>query len=66
LGLTELTSRAERERRVIEDLLTREIRYRDHAASLAGLILEAKRLALSSEAPERILDLIARQEEWNE
>ncbi|MEY3284709.1 MAG: hypothetical protein RIR86_2722 [Acidobacteriota bacterium] len=66
LGLTEQTSRAERERRVIEDLLTREIRYRDHAASLAGLILEAKRLALSSEAPERILDLIARQEEWNE
>lgn len=66
LGLTEQTSRAERERRVIEDLLTREIRYRDHAASLAGLILEAKRLALSSEAPELILDLIARQEEWNE
>lgn len=66
LGLTEQTSRAERERRVIEDLLTREIRYRDHAASLAGLILEAKRLALSSEAPERILDLIAGQEDWNE
>jgi DNA repair protein SbcD/Mre11 len=66
LGLTEQTTRAERELRVIEDLLTREIRYRDHAASLAGLILEAKRLALASEAPERILDLIARQEDWNE
>lgn len=66
LGLTEQTSRAERERRVIEDLLTREIRYRDHASSLATLILEAKRLALSSEAPERILDLIGQQEAWNE
>ena len=48
---------------VIEDLLTREVRYRDHAAALAGLILEAKHLALTSEAPERILDLIALQEE---
>jgi exonuclease SbcD len=63
LGLTEQTTRAERERRVIEDLLTREIRYRDHSAALAGLILETKRLTLASEAPERILELIGRQEE---
>lgn len=63
LGLTDQTSRTERERRVIEDLLTREVRYRDHASALAGLILEAKHLALASEAPERILDLIALQEE---
>ena len=63
LGLTDQTSRSERERMVIEDLLTREVRYRDHAAALAGLILEAKHLALTSEAPERILDLIALQEE---
>lgn len=66
LGLTEQTTRAERERRVIEDLLTREIRYRDHASALAGLVLETKRLTLANEAPERILELIARQNEWQD
>lgn len=66
LGLTEQTTRAERERHVIEDLLTREIRYRDHASALASLILEAKRLTLANEAPERILELIARQNEWQD
>ena len=64
LGLSEQTSRAERERRVIEDLLAREVQYRDRASSLAGLILETKRLALASEAPERILELIDQFQEW--
>lgn len=66
LGISEQTTRAERERRVIEDLLTREIRFRDRASSLATLIIEAKRLALTSEAPERILELIDQLEDWEE
>lgn len=66
LGMNEQTTRAERERRVIEDLLAREVRYRDRASSLAGLILETKRLALASETPERILELIDQFDEWQE
>ena len=62
LGLNEQVSRAERERRVIEDLLAREARYRDHASSLAGLILEAKHLALANESPERILEMLEQRE----
>jgi exonuclease SbcD len=63
LGLSGNVSRSERERRVIEDLLSREDRYRDQAASLAGMILETKQLALAGEAPERILALLAEQQE---
>ncbi|NDD64086.1 MAG: DNA repair exonuclease [Acidobacteria bacterium] len=66
LGLSDQTTRAERERRVIEDLLSREARYRDRASAMAGLILETKRLALASETPERLLELIDRLEEWPE
>ena len=62
MGLLESVPRAERERRVLEDLLSREDRYRDQAGSLAGLILEAKQLALAGEAPERILALLAERE----
>ena len=57
-GLSEHVSRAERERRVIEDLIARDNRFRDHAASVAGLVLEAKRLALTDEPPARITELI--------
>lgn len=57
-GLSEHISRAERERRVIEDLITRDNRFRDNAAAIAGLVLEAKRLALSDETPVRITELI--------
>lgn len=63
LGLREQASRAERERRVIEDLLSREARYRDHAAAIAAMVLEVRQLALGGEAPERILEAIARREE---
>jgi DNA repair exonuclease SbcCD nuclease subunit len=51
-------SRQVRERRIVEDLIARDTRYRDRAHQLAGLVLEAKRLALSDEAPERILELV--------
>jgi DNA repair exonuclease SbcCD nuclease subunit len=57
-GLSEHVTRAERERRVIEDLIARDARFRDRAPAIAGLILEAKRLALSDEQPARIVDLI--------
>ena len=58
VGLSEHVSRGERERRVIEDLITRDARFRDQAESMAGLILETKRLALDDEEPVRIAELI--------
>jgi DNA repair exonuclease SbcCD nuclease subunit len=57
-GLSEHVSRSERERRVIEDLISRDARYRDQAQIMAGLILETKRLALGDEEPSRIAELI--------
>jgi DNA repair protein SbcD/Mre11 len=57
-GLSEGVSRAERERRVIEDLIARDSRYRDRAQSLAALVIEAKRLALADERPDRIIEMI--------
>ena len=58
-GLSEHISGPERERRVIEDLIGRDARFHDQAAEMTGLILEAKRLALSDEDPAKIADLIA-------
>jgi hypothetical protein len=58
-GLSEHISGPERERRVIEDLIGRDARFRDQAAEMTVLILEAKRLALSDEDPAKIADLIA-------
>ncbi|MDX2029880.1 MAG: exonuclease SbcCD subunit D [Blastocatellia bacterium] len=60
-GLSEEVTRTERERRVIEDLIARDARFKDRAVSMAGLILEAKQLALGGEAPARISDLIAQR-----
>lgn len=57
-GLSEGVSRAERERRVIEDLIARDSRFRDQAQSLAALVIEAKRMALADETPPRIIDMI--------
>ncbi|HZS08999.1 MAG TPA: metallophosphoesterase [Blastocatellia bacterium] len=54
----EQVTRAERERRVIEDLIARDARFRDRALEMAGLVLEAKRLALADEQPARIAELI--------
>ncbi|MFN0085762.1 MAG: exonuclease SbcCD subunit D [Blastocatellia bacterium] len=58
-GMTEEVSRGERERRVIEDLIARDARFKDQAVAMAGLILEAKQLALGGESPARITELIA-------
>ncbi len=57
-GLSKNASRAERELRVIEDLIARDSRFRDQAQSLAYLVIEAKRLALADETPSRIVELI--------
>jgi DNA repair protein SbcD/Mre11 len=57
-GLDPDASRQVRERRIVEDLIARDNRYRKRAHEMAALVLEAKRLALSDESPEKILDLI--------
>jgi DNA repair protein SbcD/Mre11 len=57
-GLDENTTRAHRERRIIADLIARDIRFRDRASEMAELVLEAKRRALGDEPPESILELI--------
>jgi hypothetical protein len=60
-GLDSDASRQVRERRIIEDLITRDIRFRARAHDMAALTLEAKRLALGDETPEKILSLIEQQ-----
>jgi DNA repair exonuclease SbcCD nuclease subunit len=62
-GLDENTTRAHRERRIIADLIARDIRFRDRASEMAELVLEAKRRALGDEPPESILELIEQKTE---
>ncbi|HEX8501334.1 MAG TPA: exonuclease SbcCD subunit D [Pyrinomonadaceae bacterium] len=62
-GLDADTSRAHRERRIVEDLIARDTRYRDRAREMAELVLEAKRRALGDESPEAILELIEQKVE---
>jgi DNA repair exonuclease SbcCD nuclease subunit len=50
--------RSEREMRVLEDLIKPDPRFTLRAAEIAALVVEAKRLALEGEAPEKILRLI--------
>ncbi|HQR35148.1 MAG TPA: metallophosphoesterase [Blastocatellia bacterium] len=57
-GLNENVTRSDRERRVIEDLISRNARFRDQATDFANLVLEAKRLALASEKPASIVEMI--------
>jgi exonuclease SbcD len=59
IGLSEHVSRAERERRVIEDLIARDTRFKEQSVTMASLVLEAKRLALGDEEPVQITNLIA-------
>jgi exonuclease SbcD len=60
-GLDENVSRAERERRIVEDLIARDTRFRDDAPAMASLVLETKRLALSDETPAAILETIEQE-----
>jgi DNA repair protein SbcD/Mre11 len=57
-GLDAQAPRHERERRIIEDLIARDARFRDRAREMAELVIESKRLALGQEAPDKILELI--------
>ncbi len=57
-GLDADTSRQERERRIVEDLIARDTRFRDRSRELAELVLEAKRRALGDDTPADILELI--------
>lgn len=58
--------RQERERRIVEDLIARDNRFRDRAHETAALIIETKKLVLGNEPPEKILDLIANSIEGNQ
>ncbi|MBS1809026.1 MAG: DNA repair exonuclease [Acidobacteria bacterium] len=57
-GSSEHYSRGDRERRVIESLIARDARYQLQATEMTDLTLEAKRLALAEEQPEKIVALI--------
>ncbi|HEX8773682.1 MAG TPA: exonuclease SbcCD subunit D [Pyrinomonadaceae bacterium] len=60
-GMDAQAPRHERERRIIEDLIARNNRYKGRARDIAELIIEAKRQALGNESPDKILELIERQ-----
>jgi exonuclease SbcD len=51
-------TRAQRERRIVEDLIARNNHWRGRAPEMASLVLEAKRLVLADESPSAVLDLI--------
>jgi exonuclease SbcD len=65
-GLDAEAPRHERERRIIEDLILRDNRYKARAREVADLVIESKRLALAGESPDKILDLIAQELEPRE
>jgi DNA repair protein SbcD/Mre11 len=60
-GMDAQAPRHERERRIIEDLIARDNRFKGRAREMADLVIEAKRQALSNEAPDKILELIAQK-----
>jgi DNA repair exonuclease SbcCD nuclease subunit len=47
------------ERRVVEDLIVRDNRYKTRVEDVAEAVIGAKRLALSDETPDKIMDFIA-------
>ena len=57
-GTTEHHSREDRERRVIESLIARDARFQASAGEMTELMMEAKRLAIAEEHPEKITALI--------
>ncbi len=52
-------SREKLERRVVEDLIIRDNRYKTRVEEMAEAVVGAKRLALSDETPDKIVDFIA-------
>ncbi len=57
--LEEDVSREKLERRVIEDLIIRDNRYKLRAVEMAEAVVGAKRMALSDESADKIVDFIA-------
>ena len=57
--LEEDASREKLERRVIEDLIARDNRYKMRVEEVSEAVIGAKRMALSDEEPEKIVDFIA-------
>ena len=57
--LEEDVSREKLERRVIEDLIIRDNRYKVRADEMTEAVIGAKRMVLSDEEPEKIADFIA-------
>jgi DNA repair exonuclease SbcCD nuclease subunit len=57
--LEEDASREKLERRVIEDLIVRDNRYKTRAVEMAEAVIGAKKMALSDEPTEKIVDFIA-------
>jgi DNA repair exonuclease SbcCD nuclease subunit len=60
-GMDAQAPRQERERRIIEDLIARDNRYKARAREIAELVIETKKQALSNEPPDKILELIAQK-----
>lgn len=56
--VSENVSWKEREKKVINDIITKDPRYSLKAESIADLVLEIKRMALSGEDPENIVNTI--------
>jgi len=52
-------SREKLERRVVEDLIIRDNRYKTRVEEMAEAVVGAKRMALSEETPDKIVDFIA-------
>jgi DNA repair exonuclease SbcCD nuclease subunit len=52
-------SREKLERRVIEDLITRDNRYKTRVENISEAVIGAKRMALSDDEPEKIVEFIS-------
>ncbi len=52
-------SRGQLERRVIEDLIMRDNRYKSRSEAMADAVVGAKQMVLADEEPEKIADFIA-------
>lgn len=57
--LTEDVTREKLERRIVEDLVIRDNRYKLRAEEMAEAVIGAKKMALGDETPEKIVDFIA-------
>lgn len=51
-------SRSEKEANIITDLVRKDIRFKERATKIAAIVVEAKRLALSGEKPDKIAEMI--------